>query len=186
MVNRIRLTRRACCRAAILVATAAIFTATGCSHPMGAGTQNTITLDQSKQRASAYVQQVVAALPDKPRLEPIGGGITELGCGGSDESELRGRISADGSFFLRGIPAERNPGVYSFFRSYLTQQGFTVRTDQSDFLVMHNPKDSFSISLQESGDGSKGLSLGVSSPCVWPNGTPRRGDAAPLLTDVSS
>ncbi|MGH3767324.1 MAG: hypothetical protein ACRDTX_19580 [Pseudonocardiaceae bacterium] len=134
--------------------------------------QNTITLDEAKQRAGGYIQQVRAVLPGKPRLVPVAGGITQLECLDPGDNGPQGRISANGAFFLRDLPPERNPEVYSVFRSYLAQQGFTVRTDQSDFLVMENPKDSFRLVLQESGDGSKSLSLGVSSPCVWPNGTP--------------
>lgn len=134
--------------------------------------QNTITLDEAKQRANAYVEQVSAALPSKPRLVPIFGGISTLECTDPDDNGPKGRITAAADYFLEDIPVERNPEIFDFFRRHLTQQGFKVRTQQSDFLVMVNPKDGFRIGLQESGDGSKGISLTVSSPCVWPNGTP--------------
>jgi|GEM_PF-6933040 len=65
------------------------------------------------------------------------------------------------------------PEIFGFFRLHLAQQGFKPRTQQSDFLVMVNPKDGFRIELQEGGEGSsKAPGLTVSSPCVWPSGTP--------------
>lgn len=134
--------------------------------------QNTITLDQAKQRAIAYAHQVGAVLPGKPRLVP-NGGMTTLECTDPDDNGPQGRSSTGGSFFLRDIPQKQLPEIFNFFHSYLTQQGFAVHIQQSDFLVMENPKDSFRVGLQEGGEGSsKGLSLIVSSPCVWPNGTP--------------
>lgn len=137
--------------------------------------QNTITLDQAKQRANAYIQQVGTVLPSKPRLVPIAGGIGTLECTDPDDNGPQGRISAAADYFLEDIPTERNPEIFDFFRRHLIQQGFKVNIQQSDFLVMVNPKDGFRIGLKESGDGSKGLSLAVSSPCVWPNGTPDHG-----------
>jgi hypothetical protein len=135
--------------------------------------QNTITLDEANQRANDYAQQVSAALPDKPRLVPNAGGIINTECTDPDDNGPQGRMSAGGGFFLQDIPPERIPEMFDFFHRYLTQQGFTVRTQQSDFLVMVNPKDGFRIGMQEGGEGTnKGLSLIVSSPCVWPNGTP--------------
>lgn len=134
--------------------------------------QNTITLDQAKQRAIAYAQQVSAVLPGKPRLVPIFGGISTLECTDPDDNGPRGRISAAANYFLEDIPQERNSEIFNFFHAYLTQQGFAVHIQKSDFLVMENSKDGFRIGLQESGEGSKGLSLTAGSPCVWPNGTP--------------
>jgi hypothetical protein len=166
--------RRRYSAAAFLLVAAAIFTTTGCSNVVtGAGMQNTITIDQAEQRANAYAQQVSAVLPGKPRLVPNAGGITTLECTDPDDNGPQGRISAGGGFFLQDIPQERIPEIFDFFSRYLTQQGFQVHIQQSAVLVMENPKDGFRVGLQEGGEGSsKSLGLIVSSPCVWPNGTP--------------
>lgn len=76
--------------------------------------QNTITLDQAKQRANTYIQQVGAMLPGKPRLEP-NGGMTTITCTDPDDNGPQGRKSTGGSFFLEGIPREQNPEIFNFF-----------------------------------------------------------------------
>lgn len=172
MLNSPRLAGCARTAAAVLVAAAAIFSVTGCT-PDGSKKQNTITLDQAHQRANTYAQEVSAALPDKPSLVPNSGGIIDTECTDPDDNGPQGRMSAGGSFFLQDISQERIPRIVDFFHDYLTQRGFKVRTQESDFLVMVNPKDGFRIGLQEGGEGSnKSLGLIVSSPCVWPNGHP--------------
>ncbi|PZS32795.1 MAG: hypothetical protein DLM59_07535 [Pseudonocardiales bacterium] len=152
---------------------AATLGVTGCSLLTRPGTQKTITLAQAEQRANSYAQQISQALPGRPGLVPNAGGVIPTECGDPNDNGPQGRSSAGGGFFLEPLSQDRIPEVFTSFRGYLTKRGFKVLTDQSDFLVMTNPKDGFRVGLQEGGDATvKGLGLIVSSPCVWPNGTP--------------
>jgi hypothetical protein len=134
--------------------------------------QPTITLDEAKARAATYVQQIVGALPVKARLDSFGMVPTSMECTDPTDNGPPGRYDYGVSYFLRDIPKERNPEIMRAFLAYLTKRGFVVQTKNDSFLSLENPQDGFGASLQQSGSQNRGLSLTVSSPCVWPNGTP--------------
>lgn len=136
------------------------------------GNQTTITHAEAEAKANAYIQEIVRALPFRPRLDDHGLGATTLECTDPTDNGPPGRFDYAIEYFLRDVPPERNPEIFAAVREYLTRQGFVVRSEGPTHLELGNPKDGFQAGLQESGDGSKTLSLGVSSPCVWPNGTP--------------
>lgn len=135
------------------------------------GRQPTITLDEAKHRAHAYFDDIVRALPVTPRLEEVGS-PTSIECTDPTDNGPRGRYDYGFAYFLDGIPTERNPEIYQVFRTYLTGRGFVPYADDPGFLGMESTRDGFRAVLEQSIDASQSLSLTISAPCVWPNGTP--------------
>lgn len=153
-----------------LLALTVLLLTVGCS--MNPGMRPTITLDEAKQRTNAYFREILEALPVNPRLEELGGSPSSIECTDPDDNGPPGRYDYYISFFLRDIPTDRNPEIFARFRSYLTGRGFAEYSSSDGFLAMRSRTDGFTAGLEESGGGGKVLSLTVSAPCVWPNGTP--------------
>lgn len=158
--------------AGVFAAAAMALAATGCSAgPLGS--EETITVDEATQRVEEYIADVAAALPGSPALEPNGGTI---------ELECRGFLDRPGdtymvsqSVFLRGLPEDSASLAPTFvaFTRHLTERGFDLDRERSDIVVMTNPEDDFTVSLQEGGDATvRGLSVTVGSPCARPDGLP--------------
>ncbi|BAJ30116.1 MULTISPECIES: hypothetical protein [Kitasatospora] len=73
--------------------------------------------------------------------------------------------------FPNGKP-EGNKAVFDAFEQKVRARGFTEKWRDSSAVMYQNAADGFAIGLIESSDSSKLLTLSVSSPCVWPDGTP--------------
>lgn len=135
----------------------------GVSHPA-----RTITLDTAKQQVTAYADQVSAALPDHPHLKPVGG-LSTGECNEGLQDQATGRYQASASYALDGVRADQIPATFSAFQNFATTHKYTKVSDGANHMAYDNPKDGFRLGL-DNNDGQ--LSLGVSSPCVWSNGTP--------------
>lgn len=139
--------------------------------PSGKGYMNTITKEQASQRVDDYLAQMVAVLLPPPRLE-LASAISGL-CKDPDDNGPQGRVDVGRTYWLRDIPRDRNRAFFDTLRRYWADRGYRVLGDQSGpspFVSVENPQDGFRMGIQESSQGD--LSLGASSPCVWPNGTP--------------
>ncbi|GAA2018654.1 hypothetical protein GCM10009839_13560 [Catenulispora yoronensis] len=137
----------------------------------GSTSAQTITLDAAKQRVQTYVDQIAAIFPVKPQLVP-NGALTSAECQDPDDGGPKGRYDASIDYFLRGVPAAENPAMFAALRSYASQNGYKSIEDNATILTYQNPKDGFRVGMEQSVLGGQGLSLTVSAPCVWPNGTP--------------
>src|SRR5699024_10437957 len=95
-------------------------------------------------------------------------------CLGPTDDGPQGRYEVARKYWLDDIPQDRNSEFVDTLYNYWNKNGYHVRTDKrssSDkFVSVEYESDSFIVSVQQSVEGD--LSLGVSSPCVWPDGVP--------------
>ncbi|MFI8456727.1 hypothetical protein [Kitasatospora sp. NPDC085464] len=168
MTKRIRRRSATAARLA-LPAVAVLLTSTSCTST-GTEGDPTITLEQAKQKTATYFTDAFAALP-----QPVTA-VTDRDNGAycfKDDapSEEDGRMMAVTSRYLRGIPADHHAATFNAFRDHLTAAGFKVTSSRPDTISLENPKDGFTASIYDGGDWTTTLTIGFSSPCVWPNGT---------------
>jgi hypothetical protein len=81
-----------------------------------------------------------------------------------------GTYQADIFYLLKDIPAVNNPEILDSVNSYAAAHHYLPLSQHGDFRSYRNPMDGFEVSIDQNAEG--GLSLGVDTPCVWPNGTP--------------
>ncbi|MER7672387.1 hypothetical protein ABTY61_28545 [Kitasatospora sp. NPDC096128] len=153
---------------------AAVLTLNGCgAGTLGERSKPTITLDQAKKQIDTYLTDVLAALPVKPAKSP--GDFSDLECDANDIGP-HGRTQSRREYDFGDVPPVPKAEAVKAFREYLTGRGFAPDPDaagsRSDWIRLKNPKDDFLATLDGVSDSSHDLSLRVSSPCVWPDGTP--------------
>jgi hypothetical protein len=160
-------------RIAVVVAAVAAALA-GCDKsPQGQepGMKHTITQAEAQQRAESYVQDALNALSPGLQLEKV---LSETApCSDPSDNGPPGRVFASNRYWIRGLPKDQNNPVVDTLRRWSAQQGFMIVSDAWDkakFITLEHPSTGFRFAIQESAQGD--LSIGASSPCVWPNGTP--------------
>ncbi|MGH4019791.1 MAG: hypothetical protein ACRDT0_11255 [Pseudonocardiaceae bacterium] len=135
--------------------------------------QPTLNQQQGTERMEQHIMNAVAVIEPKPSLE-LQSANTQDCSQPSDDGPL-GRVVLSVAYWLREIPVERNPEVFAATKRHWMGSEWTVLSDRSQraeapFISVQNDRDGFRMSIQSSVDGQ--LSLGASSPCIWPNGTP--------------
>ncbi|MGH3979287.1 MAG: hypothetical protein ACRDRZ_09845 [Pseudonocardiaceae bacterium] len=135
--------------------------------------QPTLDEQQSIDRLERHVADTVAVMDPAPRLE-IQSSLTQP-CDSPDDGGPQGRIVVSVRYLLRDLPAERHDAVFDAVAARWSSAEWTVLENFSDrdelpTIYVQNNRDGFQVRLLESVDGV--LSVGVNSPCVWPNGTP--------------
>lgn len=134
--------------------------------------KNTITQQQAKEQAEQYVRDAVSALVPTARLE-LSSHFDNSPCDDPTDNGPAGRVFASNRYWIRGLPEDQNKQSVNTLRKWSEQHGFTVVSDAWDkamYITLENPSNGFRVAIQESSQGE--LSIGASSPCVWPNGTP--------------
>jgi hypothetical protein len=156
---------------AALVAAMAL-AATACTAGGSEQPMNTITQQQANKRTEQYIRDVVSVISPPPRLEPLS--HEEAGdCSDPTDNSAKGRVIANRSHWLRDVPKTDNPAVIDTVLKWWTDHNFTIITDDRPtaiYVQAENKTDGFRMYLRESVQG--GLTLGATSPCGWPNGTP--------------
>lgn len=141
----------------------------------GGRQMSTLTIEQARERAQQHIDSAVAALPVTPELTLHRD--DELECTDPDDKGPAGRHQVGRTYWLDEVPAERNAEIVDTLHDHWTSGGFRVLADQRSagdrFVSVEHGDDAFRMSVQQSKDGS--LSLGASSPCVWPDGEPPGG-----------
>lgn len=143
------------------------------STQTGSGGQiRTLTKKEADSRAEEHIKQAVAALPVEPNLALQYADSAE--CLDPIDNGPRGRYQVGRTYWLDELPSERNADFVDTFYSYWIENGYRVLTDKRSsndmFVSVENEKDAFRMSVKQSVEGN--LSLGASSPCVWPDGVP--------------
>ncbi|MFI6117032.1 hypothetical protein [Kitasatospora sp. NPDC051164] len=131
----------------------------------------TMTQDQAKKLIDSYQTDILANLPIKPVSSPAP--FRDLECDLNNVGP-HGRKQTWRSATFEDLPLPDRTQAADAFRTYLTGRGFQqVEADTHlGWVKMKNPKDDFVAVLDGAADGSRIFQLDVSSPCVWPNGTP--------------
>ena len=147
---------------------------TGCNTGFGqrAGMEETITQDEAAEKIEQHVTDAVAVLPDTVELEPLGP-VAFASCDDPTDGGPKDRVTVSQRQWLTGLPAEDNEQNVDLLYDYWVSNGYRVihdlRPDEL-FVTTESETDAFNVSVQASDEGS--LSIGASSPCVWPDGTP--------------
>ncbi|TKG63828.1 hypothetical protein FCN18_29835 [Prauserella endophytica] len=132
----------------------------------------TMTGEQAARRAQEHIDRAVAALPVRPTLEVLRDDSAE--CLDPTDNGPLGRYEVGKTYWLDGLPSERNAEFVDALYDHWNASGYRVLTDKRSapdrFVSVENSDDAFRMSVQQSVEGD--LSLGASSPCVWPDGVP--------------
>ncbi len=134
---------------------------------------HTMTQDQAAARAGQIVRDTAAALTPKPRLEsaPVfGNGPSPCLANVPNAGKM---VSVAYGYWLRDIPESANAAIGQQVKAYWQKQGYRIETakglDNGQPDISGTTKDDFLISLNWSSNGA--LSMGATSPCVYPHGT---------------
>ena len=137
-----------------------------------ADTEDTMNQDEAATRVQEHIDGTLTALPEGAELETRRGTLFAA-CDDPTDGGSQDRVTVSERFWIRGLPAEENDANIDLMVEYWTGNGYEVlrdeRPDKSSVTVLHT-EDAFHVSLRVSNQGS--LSIGASSPCVWPEGTP--------------
>ncbi|MFE1165761.1 hypothetical protein [Nocardiopsis sp. NPDC058789] len=134
--------------------------------------EETITEDEAAAKVDQHIANAVAALPETVELEPLGP-VAFASCDDPTDGGPRGRVTVSLDQWLNGLPVEENEQNAELLYQYWTANGYRVLRDERPdklSIAVENEEDGFLMSLRASIQGD--LSLGASSPCVWPEGTP--------------
>ncbi|MFE3460320.1 hypothetical protein ACFXKD_22465 [Nocardiopsis aegyptia] len=132
----------------------------------------TITQDEAAEKVTEHIEGLMASLPDEAELETRQG-MNFASCDDPTDGGPRGRITVSERFWIRGLPVEDNETSIELMYEHWTSNGYRVLRDErpdKQSISVEDEEDSFRMSLRVSDQGS--LSIGASSYCVWPEGTP--------------
>lgn len=143
---------------------------TGCGYM--AGMKETITQDQAAEKVQEHIDGIMSSLPDEAELETRRGTLFAA-CDDPTDGGPKDRVTVSERLWVRGLPIEDNESNIERIYDYWINSGYQVlrdeRPEKSSITV--EDEDSFAAFLRVSDQGS--LSIGASSPCVWPEGTPK-------------
>ncbi|MGW6497473.1 hypothetical protein [Nonomuraea angiospora] len=134
----------------------------------------TITKAQALARIEQLINGTVGVIHPKPELELHRPSLNDGLCldpldGGSEE-----RIVVNRAYFLRGLPqdATKLREVIAQVKAYWQSQGHHIQAESENGLQLYGRSrpDDFYITIGRS-EGDV-LTLGSTSTCLWPNGTP--------------
>jgi len=132
----------------------------------------TLTKEQAAERADEHIKRAVAALPVDPSLsmqEPL-----PMECADPSDNGPRGRYTIDRRYRLEDLPKDRNTEFVNTLYQYWKNNNYRILADKrardDKFISVEHNGDGFRMSVTNSGPGK--LTIGASSPCVWPDGVP--------------
>lgn len=148
------------------------------SSAMSSGEESnmrTLTKEQASQRIDEHIKSAIAALPVKPSLSSLGG--TSMECEDPTDHGPRGRYEISETYWLNDIPKSRNREFVDTLYRHWEHNNYRIRDDEraedDKYVSVEHNDDGFRMSIAQNDDGD--LSLGASSPCVWPDGVPPSG-----------
>ncbi|MFH9349937.1 hypothetical protein [Kitasatospora sp. NPDC017646] len=158
--------------AAVLAVTA--LAASGCgASTLHERAKPTISLEQAKTRIDGYLAGILAKLPVQPVSTPAA--FSDLECDANDVGP-HGRKQTSRGYDFGDVSSDIKAQAVTDYRTYLAGQGFQPVQDppgfHRDWVKLKNAQNDFLAVLDGTADSSHDLTLQVSSPCVWPDGTP--------------
>ncbi|MBD0693842.1 hypothetical protein [Streptomyces sp. CBMA123] len=158
--------------AATLTVTALALSACG-ANTLQERSKPTITLDQAKTQIDGYLADILAKLPVQPTSAPAA--FFDQECDANDIGP-HGRKQTGRGYDFGDVSSDIKAQAVTDYRTFLTGQGFQPVQDPPnshlDWIKLKNPQNNFLAILDGTSDSSHDLTLKVSSPCVWPTGTP--------------
>ncbi|MGW4399757.1 hypothetical protein ACWEHA_31090 [Amycolatopsis nivea] len=135
--------------------------------------QPTVSAAQARETALASARAAAAAIfPSGYRLTDDF--APQLSCT-DDNDQATGQIHVSVSMWVDGPDRSRNDSYYENLKKWWTQNGWSLGSDNRPRDLFANAqRDGYLMSLEGTVTGpDKGrLNIGVSSPCIWPHGTP--------------
>ncbi|MEQ4719508.1 hypothetical protein [Nonomuraea sp. B19D2] len=132
----------------------------------------TISKAQALVRIEQLINGTVAIIRPKPVPELHRPSLNDSLCldpldGGSEE-----RIVVNRRYFLRGLPKGALKEVIAQVKAYWQSQGHYIQAESENGLQLYGRSrpDDFLITIGRSAGDV--LTLGATSTCLWPNGTP--------------
>ncbi|QWF79285.1 hypothetical protein [Amycolatopsis sp. CA-230715] len=84
-----------------------------------------------------------------------------------------GRQNIGLNFWVDGVDNAKTDSYFDAFKAWWNTHGWSVRTDSRPNDTFINAKrDEYGMSLETTRTAEKRISIGGSTPWVWPNGTP--------------
>lgn len=124
----------------------------------------TMTQDDARARVERMVGDVRTAMGAELKAGPLG----PVPCDDPSDGGPPGRVFVENSYEI--LQAQRvNPIAAA--RTFFQQHGYRLRRDETGYISAENPADGFRIVVETNDAGHAHLT--VSSPCVWPSGTPQ-------------
>lgn len=135
----------------------------------------TITQEQALDRIEQIIKETVKAIEPKPKLELYRPSLNVNMCVDPTDGGSENRVIVARAYYLNGITQDQVGNVARQVRQHWEQQGHQITVVTPDGLDIsgRSRPDDFILSLTPTGDANAPiLNLGVTSPCIWPNGTP--------------
>ncbi|ACZ88956.1 hypothetical protein [Streptosporangium roseum] len=132
-----------------------------------------MTQAQALVRIEQLIKETVDAITPKPRLDLYRPSLNINGCFDPTDGGSEDRVVISRSYYLRDIAREQIAEVARQVKQHWEQQGHYIEGASKSGLNIsgHSQPDDFLLSLSLTGDNDV-LGLGVTSPCIWPSGTP--------------
>ncbi|SFI88858.1 hypothetical protein SAMN05216275_105280 [Streptosporangium canum] len=135
----------------------------------------TMTEAQALARVEQIIKETVAVVRPEPRLDLYAPSLNSNMCLDPTDGGSEDRIVVNRSYYLRGIPQGKISEVVGQIKKHWEQQGYYISGVSANGRNMtgRSRPDDFLLSLLSAYDGDDVvLSMGASSPCIWPDGTP--------------
>ncbi|OUC93911.1 hypothetical protein [Streptosporangium minutum] len=151
---------------------AVVVLAVGCTRGEAVN-EPTMTQAQALARVEQLIKETSDVITPKPRLDLDRPSLNVNGCLDPTDSGSEGRVVISRSYYLRDIPRDQVAEVARQVKQYWEEQDhYIVGVSINGLDISGRSKpDDFLLSLAPTGNNDV-LNLGVTSPCVWPNGTP--------------
>ena len=131
----------------------------------------TMTREEAVDRVEQHLKQTVAQLPGSARLT-VARKTDRMPCGLWEDEDGDTRVRVEHGYWIDGIPKESNQEYFDAVSEYWADRGYRkVDFEKRERWIMYY-KDSENFTLRFATRVDGRLSIRVTSPCVWPNGTP--------------
>ncbi|MFG2073243.1 hypothetical protein [Nonomuraea maritima] len=159
-------------RIAMLIA-AVVGLVVGCApSPGGVVNGSTITKAQALARIEQLIDGTVSVIQPEPELELHEPSLNDNRCLDPADGGSEDRIVVNRSYYLRGLPKDGLKEVVAQVKAYWEREGHHISAEAGNGLQLYGRTrpDDFLVTIGwTAGDV---LSLGATSTCLWPGGTP--------------
>ncbi|MER6946814.1 hypothetical protein ABT294_22550 [Nonomuraea sp. NPDC000554] len=166
---------------AVRLITAAVILVAGCAPGGGPGgamnpsaDKPTITKAQALTRIEQLINGTVSVIHPKPQLDLYQPSLNDGLCLDPQDGGSEDRIEVSREYYLRGLPKTEDAlkEVIAEVKAYWQKQGHYIAVEHENGLQLYGRSrpDDFLITIGREADNV--LSLGATSTCLWPNGTP--------------
>lgn len=141
------------------------------SEGQGLEVNATITVQAAIGKTEQYIEMARQALSVEARLaNPFK--QDSITCSDPVNSGGKGCVMVSHNYEVTGLPPGDPAQHYAKIRDWWAKNSFRVTQDSQSggYVLAENNSDGFTMMLRVNQSGK--TYLGVSSPCVWPNGTP--------------